>query len=95
MKKKLDKVKHDHVLYRQYLLNIFEGENTLDHFMKTRNASDTKAIQSSYLISRVLEHTKKIRWIELGPRRNQTHEFREGYHKSVNKTGAYSYYLNW
>ena len=89
MKKKLDEVKHNETLYHNYLLDIFAGDNTLDQFMKTQTDKDKAKIESSYLISKVLDHAKKIRYIELGPRMNQSHEFREGYHKSVNKTGPY------
>jgi len=48
-----------------------------------------KAVENNKIISHIMKHAKNVRWIELGPRRNNSHEFREGYHKSVNKTGPY------
>ena len=62
----------------------------MDNFLKNTRNNKTKTgfdyVDKALGTESFMEHAKKnlknIRWVELGPRRNQSHEFREGYHKS-------------
>ena len=62
----------------------------MDSFLKKTVNNETKtgidfvdqALGTKSFIEHARKNLKNVRWVELGPRRNQSHEFQEGYHKS-------------